>query len=75
VTRDPGPRFLTGASVPRPDQIGRVVVVLGEEQGQDVVEYGILIATIALIVLLAIGAFGHDIDAWFRTLAGRITTV
>ena len=44
------------------------------EEGQDVVEYGILIATIAIVVLLAIGAFGSQIAAWFNTLAGHITT-
>jgi Flp pilus assembly pilin Flp len=44
------------------------------EDGQDVVEYGILIATIVIVVLLAIGAFGAQIESWFSTLAGRITT-
>ena len=47
---------------------------LREEDGQDVVEYGLLIATIAIIVLLATAAFGNNIGAWFNTLAGRITT-
>jgi Flp pilus assembly pilin Flp len=48
--------------------------LLSQESGQDVVEYGILIATIAIVVLLAIGAFGQEIEAWFSTLAGHITT-
>jgi pilus assembly protein Flp/PilA len=45
-----------------------------EEDGQDVVEYGLLIATIAIVVLVGISFFGTNINAWFQTLAGRITT-
>lgn len=45
-----------------------------EEDGQDVVEYGLLIATIAIVVLVGISFFGSNINMWFQTLAGRITT-
>jgi Flp pilus assembly pilin Flp len=45
-----------------------------DEDAQDVVEYGLLIATIAIVVLLATAAFGQNIGLWFNTLAGRITT-
>jgi pilus assembly protein Flp/PilA len=48
---------------------------LGDEQGQDVVEYGLLIATIAIVVLVGVGIFGANINTWFANLAGRITTV
>jgi Flp pilus assembly pilin Flp len=44
------------------------------EDGQDVVEYGLLIATIAIVVLVGISFFGGQIQEWFRVLAGRITT-
>lgn len=47
---------------------------LRDEDGQDVVEYGLLIATIAIVVLVGISFFGTNIEAWFRTLANRITT-
>jgi pilus assembly protein Flp/PilA len=47
---------------------------LSDDDGQDVVEYGLLIATIAIVVLLATAAFGTNIGTWFNTLAGRITT-
>jgi Flp pilus assembly pilin Flp len=43
--------------------------------GQDVVEYGLIVATIAVFVLLATVAFGNQIQPWFQSLAGRITTV
>ena len=45
-----------------------------DEDGQDVVEYGLLIATIAIVVLVGISFFGNNIEAWFKSLAGRITT-
>jgi Flp pilus assembly pilin Flp len=45
-----------------------------EEDGQDVVEYGLLIATIAIVVLVGISFFGSNISAWFKVLANRITT-
>jgi Flp pilus assembly pilin Flp len=51
-----------------------IYVLLRDESGQDVVEYGILIATIAIVVLLAIGAFGQQIEAWFGSLSRHITT-
>ena len=47
---------------------------LRDEDGQDVVEYGLLIATIAIVVLVATTFFGGAISNWFNFLAGRITT-
>ena len=47
---------------------------LRDQSGQDVVEYGLLIATIAIVVLIGVGIFGNNINAWFQSLAGRITT-
>ena len=51
-----------------------VVRFLRDEDGQDVVEYGLLIATIAIVVLIGVGIFGSNINLWFEHLAGRITT-
>ena len=45
-----------------------------DEAGQDVVEYGLLIATIAIVVLVATQAFGDSIKQWFGNLSSRITT-
>ncbi len=47
---------------------------LAAESGQDVVEYGLLIALIAVIVLVGIRSFGNQVEPWFLVLAGRITT-
>ncbi len=46
-----------------------------DERGQEVVDYGLIMATIAIVVLLGTVAFGHQIGPWFDLLAGRITTV
>jgi Flp pilus assembly pilin Flp len=48
--------------------------VVGDESGQDVVEYGMLLGSIAMVVLLGGGAFGNTLATWFNHLAGRITT-
>lgn len=47
---------------------------LSADDGQDVVEYGLLIATLAMVILVASTAFGAQITAWLSGLAGRITT-
>jgi Flp pilus assembly pilin Flp len=44
-------------------------------RAQNVVEYGLLIASIALVVLLGVAKFGTVIEPWFAALAGHITTV
>ncbi len=66
---NPGIDNLSG--VLRMESIGQFI---RDEDGQDVVEYGLLIATIAIVVLVGISFFGNNISAWFNTLAKRITT-
>lgn len=45
------------------------------DRAQNVVEYGLLIATIVVVVLLGVTRFGSVIELWFAALAGRIITV
>jgi Flp pilus assembly pilin Flp len=45
-----------------------------EDEGQDVVEYGLLVATIGLVVLAGTAAFGGNISTWFGTLSNKVTT-
>jgi Flp pilus assembly pilin Flp len=47
----------------------------GRDSGQNVVEYGLLMASIVVIVLIGITSFGNLIQPWFVALAGRITTL
>ena len=53
----------------------RRLFAVGRARAQDVVEYGLIVATIAMVVLLGVTAFGAQIRPWFEHLAGRITTV
>jgi Flp pilus assembly pilin Flp len=52
----------------------RLAIARYRLRGQNVVEYGAIIATIVLVVLLAVNAFGTQLQPWFAALAGRITT-
>jgi Flp pilus assembly pilin Flp len=45
------------------------------QPAQDVIEYGVIIATIAVVVLLGVTAFGNQVEPWFLQLAGHVTTV
>jgi hypothetical protein len=44
------------------------------QPAQNVVEYGVLIGTVAMVVLMGTVAFGQQILPWVGLLAGRITT-
>lgn len=46
-----------------------------DETGQDVVEYGLIVATIAVVVLIGTMTFGSQIRPWFDHLAGLIVTL
>jgi Flp pilus assembly pilin Flp len=43
-----------------------------KEEGQDLVEYAMLVALIALIAAAGVGLFGQEINGWFSGLAGDI---
>jgi Flp pilus assembly pilin Flp len=45
------------------------------QKSQNVVEYGLIVATIVLVVLLGVMSFGRLIEPWFASLASHITTV
>ena len=44
-----------------------------EEEGQDLTEYGLLVAFIAFVVLLGVTAFGIELDAYYDRLAAVVT--
>jgi Flp pilus assembly pilin Flp len=44
-------------------------------RAQNVVEYGLLIVSIVVAVLLGVARFGTLIEPWFAKLAGHVTTV
>jgi pilus assembly protein Flp/PilA len=44
------------------------------EKGQDLSEYGLLVALIAIIVLAAVMVFGSNLSNFFGNLAARVAT-
>lgn len=43
-----------------------------EDEGQDLVEYAMLVALIAIIATVGVGSFGVAVDQWFGGIAGQI---
>jgi len=48
--------------------------LLARLRAQNVAEYGVLIATIGVLVLLGVNALGHQIEPWLESLAREIVT-
>jgi Flp pilus assembly pilin Flp len=44
-----------------------------DEDGQDVVEYGLLIGTLCLVIATGTAAFGGSVNTWFGTLATKVS--
>ena len=44
------------------------------QRGQSVVEYGLLMASVGVALLLGANAFGAVLHAWYATLFTRITS-
>jgi Flp pilus assembly pilin Flp len=43
-----------------------------EEEGQDLVEYAMLVALVAIICVAGVGSFGLDVNAFYEGIAGQI---
>jgi pilus assembly protein Flp/PilA len=44
------------------------------QQGQDLTEYGLLVALIAIIVVLAIAFFGDNVSSFFSLLGSTVSS-
>ena len=44
------------------------------KKGQDLLEYGLLVAMIAIVVILAVIFFGDEVSRFFSELGHEITT-
>jgi pilus assembly protein Flp/PilA len=42
------------------------------EEGQDLLEYALLVALIALVAIAAVGAAGGSVSAIFQNIAGQL---
>jgi pilus assembly protein Flp/PilA len=45
-----------------------------EEEGQDLLEYALLVALIALIAIGAVGAAGTSVNSIFNNIAGKLAS-
>jgi pilus assembly protein Flp/PilA len=45
-----------------------------DEEGQDLLEYALLVALIALVAVAAVGAAGNKVQEVFTAIAGAIPT-
>jgi len=43
-----------------------------EEEGQDLTEYGLLVAFIAFLVILGVTAFGGTLNTYYNTLSTTV---
>jgi pilus assembly protein Flp/PilA len=48
--------------------------MFNEEDGQDMVEYGLVVALIAIVVMAGVTVFGTDLSAGFTSINGKIVT-
>jgi len=51
----------------------RVQQFVRNQDGQDVAEYGLLVAGVGLLVLAGTTSLGANLHTWFGVLADRIT--
>lgn len=47
--------------------------IWNEEEGQGLVEYGLILALIALVVIVAVGALGTKVDSLFKDVKNGMT--
>ena len=55
------------------DLINRLRAFVRQEDGQDLIEYALLVALISLVAVLAIGQAGSAVNAIFQNITGRLT--
>lgn len=51
----------------------KLMVLLKEEEGQGMVEYGLIIALIAVVVIVALTTMGTDLTGIFTKISGKLT--
>jgi len=52
--------------------LSRIIAAAGRDEGQTMAEYGILIAVIALIVVVAAVVLGGSISGLFSSTSGQV---
>jgi pilus assembly protein Flp/PilA len=55
--------------------MNRLQSLVRDEQGQDLVEYAMLVALIALVCVIGVAAAGTSVNAIFASIGGKIVAV
>ena len=50
----------------------KLYVRLASDEGATAAEYGLLVALIALIIVVGVGAFGNALNAFFQSIATTV---
>jgi Flp pilus assembly pilin Flp len=53
----------------------RIEQFIRKDGGQDVAEYGLLVAGAGLLVLVGATSLGANLQAWFATIAAQLTSL
>ena len=53
--------------------VARLRAFVRQEEGQDLIEYALLVALISLVAVLAIGQAGSAVNQIFQNITGRLT--
>jgi Flp pilus assembly pilin Flp len=53
----------------------RLLKIANDEAGQDLLEYALLVALIALVAFGAVQASGNSVNAIFTNIAGQLASV
>jgi pilus assembly protein Flp/PilA len=54
--------------------ISRLRTLVRNEEGQDLIEYALLVALISLVAVVAIGTAGSAVNNIFQSIAGQLTS-
>ena len=54
------------------DLINRLRAFVRQEDGQDLIEYALLVALISLVAVLAIGQAGSAVNSIFQNITGQL---
>lgn len=49
-----------------------MIIGRDEEEGATAVEYGLMVALIAIVIITAVGLLGTNLEALFNDIAGKI---
>ncbi len=71
-TIESGPTWLKTEEEGDMDMLHHIKTLIRDEEGASAVEYGLLVALIAAVIIVAVTAIGTNMSAKFTTVAGKL---